>query len=472
MKEMRLLSTLRHPNICTVMGEVTLGIDPMLIMEYMQMGSLFSLLHNETVPLSGELILPILQDVAKGLRFLHSASPPVIHSDLKSANILVDAQFRAKVADFGLSQKKKIGATGTPYWMAPELLRKESDNTTASDVYSFGIILFEAYTRKVPYDGEDFDDVIKLVADKEVQKRPPLPEKAPPQIQSIMTECFADNSNERPIFDELDVRLQRLTVESADVTDTIRSHRKVDHNGASQLLYDNFPEKVAEVLRKGGKVEPESRECVSIFFSDIVGFTDISSRLSPMKVSDMLDRLYRSFDELSLAHEVFKIETIGDAYMAVTNLVKDQDDHAKRLVDFAVEALAAANETLVDVDDESRGCVNIRVGLHSGPVVASVVGSRNLKYSIFGDAVNVAARMEQNSRVNRIHSSESTAKILRMQDPSRSITPRGTINVKGKDVPMETFWINEKSASGEKEDAFDYLPRRKSADGEKENEVV
>jgi class 3 adenylate cyclase len=349
--------------------------------------------------------------------------------------------------------------------MAPELLRKESDNTTASDVYSFGIILFEAYTRKVPYDGEDYDDVIKLVADKEVQKRPPLPEKAPPQIQSIMTECFADKPNERPIFDELDVRLQRLTVESADVTDTIRSHRKVDPL-SSQLFYDNFPEKVAEVLREGRKVEPESRECVSIFFSDIVGFTDISSRLSPMKVSDMLDRLYHSFDELSRAHDVFKIETIGDAYMAVTNLVKDQDDHAKRLVDFAVEALAAANETLIDVDDKSRGCVNIRVGLHSGPVVASVVGSRNLKYSIFGDTVNVAARMEQNSRVNRIHMSESTAKILRLQDPSRSITPRGTINVKGKDLPMETFWINEKSTSGEN-DEYNYLPRRALANGEK-----
>ena len=465
MKEMRLLSTLRHPNICTVMGEVTLGNDPMLIMEYMQMGSFFSLLHNETVPLSGELILPILQDVAKGVRFLHSSSPPVVHSDLKSANILVDSHFRAKVTDFGLSQKKKVGAAGTPYWMAPELLRKESDNTTASDAYSFGIILFEAYTRKVPYDGEDYDDVIKLVADKEVQKRPPLPEKAPPQINSIMTECFADNPNERPIFDELDVRLQRLTVESADVTDTIRSHRKVDPL-SSQLFYDNFPKKVADVLREGRKVEPESRECVSIFFSDIVGFTDISSRLSPLKVSDMLDRLYHSFDEFSRAHDVFKIETIGDAYMAVTNLVKDQDDHAKRLVDFAVEALAAANETLIDVDDKSRGCVNIRVGLHSGPVVASVVGSRNLKYSIFGDTVNVAARMEQNSRVNRIHMSESTAKILRLQDPSRSITPRGTINVKGKDLPMETFWINEKPSSGEK-DEYNYLPRRASANGRK-----
>ena len=309
----------------------------------------------------------------------------------------------------------------------------------------------------MPYDGEDFDEVIEQVASKEVQKRPPLPKKAPPQIQSMMTECFADNPNERPIFDELDVRLQRLTVESADVTDTIRSHRKVEQSGASQLLYDNFPMKVAEVLREGRKVEPESRECVSIFFSDIVGFTDISSHLSPMKVSDMLDRLYNSFDELSRAYDVFKIETIGDAYMAVTNLVKDQDDHAKRLVDFAVEALAAANKTLIDVDDETRGCVNIRVGLHSGPVVASVVGSRNLKYSIFGDSVNVAARMEQNSRVNRIHSSESTAKILRIQDPSRSITRRGTISVKGKDLPMETFWINEKSANGEKENGVDFL---------------
>ena len=455
--EMRLLSSLRHPNICTVMG-ACMGSEPMLIMEYMQMGSLFSLLHNETVPLSGELILPILQDVTRGLRFLHSASPPVVHSDLKSANILVDNMFRAKVADFGLSQKKQVGAAGTPYWMAPELLRKESDNTPSSDVYSFGIILYEAYTRKVPYDGEDFDDVINLVADKQVQKRPSLPESVPPQITSMMTECLADDPNQRPIFDELDVRLNRLTVESADISDTVRSHRiEREHSGANQLLYDNFPKKFADALREGRKVEPEKRECVTIFFSDIVGFTDISSKLSPMKVSDMLDRLYSSFDELSRAHDVFKIETIGDAYMAVTNLVKDQHDHAKRVVDFAVEALDAANKTLIDVDDSLIGSVNIRVGLHSGPVVASVVGSRNLKYSIFGDAVNVAARMEQNSRVNRIHSSEYTAKLLRLQDPSRNIKPRGSINVKGKDLPMETFWINEKSMDGETEKGVDWL---------------
>jgi serine/threonine protein kinase len=97
--------------------------EPMLIMEYMDHGSLYDLLHNGTMVLDGELLLPMLRDVSQGCRFLHAANPPVIHGDLKAGNILVDAKFRAKVADFGLSQKKQLGSgnvTGTPYWMAPE----------------------------------------------------------------------------------------------------------------------------------------------------------------------------------------------------------------------------------------------------------------------------------------------------------------------------------------------------------------
>jgi len=86
----------------------------------MELGSLYDILHNETMPIEGELLLPILKDVAQGVRFLHSAVPQVIHGDLKSANILIDSKFRAKVADFGLSTKKHKGGTGTPFWMAPE----------------------------------------------------------------------------------------------------------------------------------------------------------------------------------------------------------------------------------------------------------------------------------------------------------------------------------------------------------------
>lgn len=104
-----------------VMGAViSRTSEPLLVMEYMDHGSLYDILHNKTFVLEGDCILPILRDVARGVRFLHAADPQVIHGDMKAANILVDSRFRAKVTDFGLSAKKSIGATGTPLWMAPE----------------------------------------------------------------------------------------------------------------------------------------------------------------------------------------------------------------------------------------------------------------------------------------------------------------------------------------------------------------
>jgi len=121
-------------------------------------------------------------------------------------------------------------------------------------------------------------------------------------------------------------------------------------------------------LSEGRKPEAEHHDFVTIFFSDIVGFTSIAANLEPRKVANLLDRFYFKLDALSSIHDVFKVETIGDAYMAVTNLVKNQDkDHAKRMAQFAMDAIQAANETLIDVDDESMGYLDIRVGLHTGP---------------------------------------------------------------------------------------------------------
>lgn len=238
---------------------------------------------------------------------------------------------------------------------------------------------------------------------------------------------------------------------------------------AAELLFEVFPQHVAEALRQGRKVEAESRDVVTIFFSDIVGFTEISSTMSPMQVSQMLGSLYEKFDELSQKHDVFKVETIGDAvslqlsvvvmmrarrewvilhtflvpqYMAVTNLIKDQPDHAKRIAAFAVDAIKAANKTLLDKSNPDRGHVNIRVGFHSGPVVADVVGTRNPRYCLFGDAVNVASRMESLSLPNHIHCSERAAQLLKQQDPSRYMHPRGLVEVKGKGR-IKTYWVDK-----------------------------
>lgn len=221
-------------------------------------------------------------------------------------------------------------------------------------------------------------------------------------------------------------------------------------NKTDELLYSVFPKHVANALRNGQKVEPENHELVTIFFSDIVGFTDISAKLDPLKISDMLDRLYNSFDALSDYHDVFKVETIGDAYMAVTNLTKEQPDHCKRITEFAIDAIRVANQTVVDEENPSMGFVNIRVGFHSGSVVSNVVGARNPRYCLFGDTVNTASRMESNSQKNRIHCSEISANLLRRQCPRMRIYPRGTIEVKGKGE-MKTFWVHTEGSVAHKD---------------------
>lgn len=172
-------------------------------------------------------------------------------------------------------------------------------------------------------------------------------------------------------------------------------------------------------------------------------------------------------DELADTHGLYKVETIGDAWFGVTNCVTPQPrDHAKRIAEFALQSMQAANETLIDLDNPDRGYVQIRIGLnryvlaqgfalllvdddshfplyyakYSGPVLTNVIGTRNPHFTLFGDAVNTAARMESNSLPGRIQCSEATATLLRQQAPHVDVKCRGTIPIKGKGE-MTTYWV-------------------------------
>ena len=458
--EMRLLSRLRHPCITTVMGAVMDKThEPLLVMERMEHGSLHDLALNKTIPFEGDVIVPIIRNIAQGLSFLHSCEPPVVHGDLKAANVLVDSQFRAKIADFGLSTKSFFGrnkrAQGTPYWMSPELLLGEP-NTAASDIYALGITCWEVYARNDPYEGEEFEEVLAAVKDlaREQDKRPVVPGDCPSEIAVLMKGCWHRDATCRPQAHEVERALKSLdasTVRNLDATALgWAQHKKA---AEKSLLHDIFPKHIADKLMAGHKVDPEHREQVTIFFSDIVCFTEIAQTIDPSKVSDMLDRLYTQFDALTHEHEIFKVETIGDAYMAVTNLVTDQqEDHAVRIAEFAQQAIEAARNTPIDLDDPSKGNLEIRVGFHCGPVVANVVGTRNPRYCLFGDTVNTSSRMESNSRPGMVHCSDTAATVLAKQiavlspRPALTLVPRGPIPIKGKGT-MKTFWVTAAGAA-------------------------
>jgi class 3 adenylate cyclase len=192
---------------------------------------------------------------------------------------------------------------------------------------------------------------------------------------------------------------------------------------------------------RGERVPPERKEAVTMYFSDVVGFTNLSAALPPEKVSDLLDRLYLRLDELADRLGVYKLETIGDAYLCATNVAVAQPDHAARLARFAVAAVAAAADTPIDPAEPALGPVRIRVGLHSGPCMAGVVGRRSPKYTLFGDTINVASRMESTSVPGRVQCSARTAELIRAHDAGARLAPRGRIEIKGKGT-METWWVD------------------------------
>ena len=285
-----------------------------------------------------------------------------------------------------------------------------------------------------------------------MNKRPSIPKSMPPEVVTLMLACLNAYPRVRPTFRDIDDDLKSFNVgnvEPGKMSFSMQKKKSWDTTltATENLLLEIFPKHIAEALSKGQKVEPEHFDCVTIFFSDIVGFTGIASEMSPMKVSDMLDRLYIKFDSLSRTHDVFKVETVGDAWVGVTNVATRQPDHTKRIAAFAMDAIKAANTTLIDLEDANKGFVSIRVGFHVGPVLANIIGSRNPKYTLIGDTVNMSSRMESNSLPGRVLCSERAAALLQDQCSECVLTSRGFIEVKGKGA-METFWVTHAIGNG------------------------
>ncbi|XP_060199080.1 serine/threonine-protein kinase CTR1 [Lycium barbarum] len=215
LREVSIMKRVRHPNVVLFMGAVTKRPHLSIVTEYLPRGSLYRLIHR---PAAGELLdqrrrIRMALDVAKGINYLHCLSPPIVHWDLKSPNLLVDKNWNVKVCDFGLSRFKantfisSKSVAGTPEWMAPEFLRGEPSNEK-SDVYSFGVILWELVTLQQPWNGLGPAQVVGAVAFQ--NRRLTIPQDTSPKLASLMEACWNDDPAQRPSFASIVDTLKKL----------------------------------------------------------------------------------------------------------------------------------------------------------------------------------------------------------------------------------------------------------------------
>nr|GEV10680.1 dual specificity protein kinase splA-like [Tanacetum cinerariifolium] len=212
-QEVSLMKRLRHPNILLFMGAVTSPQRLCIVTEFLPRGSLFRLLQRNTTKLDWRRRVHMAMDIARGMNYLHHCHPPIIHRDLKSSNLLVDKNWNVKVGDFGLSRIKhetylttKTGK-GTPQWMAPEVLRNEQADEK-SDIYSFGVVLWELTTEKIPWDTLNSMQVIGAVGF--MNQRLDIPQDVDPQWASLIESCWCSEPQSRPTFQEILDKLKEL----------------------------------------------------------------------------------------------------------------------------------------------------------------------------------------------------------------------------------------------------------------------
>ncbi|XP_034447306.1 receptor-type guanylate cyclase gcy-19 isoform X2 [Hippoglossus hippoglossus] len=235
-------------------------------------------------------------------------------------------------------------------------------------------------------------------------------------------------------FKQMTEWIQNYAQSLKERTEDLKRQRQL----AEDLLNQMLPKSVAKQLRQHKHVQAESYEKVTIFFSDIVGFTSISASCTPLQVVEMLNNLYMCFDTRIDSYDVYKVETIGDAYMVVSGLPeRNGDRHADEIAKMALDLVAAVRQVSMPHMPNQR--LQLRAGIHTGPCVAGIVGSKMPRYCLFGDTVNTASRMESTSLPQRIHTSSETYLAL-MKDNAYELQLRGEIEVKGKGK-MNTYWL-------------------------------
>jgi class 3 adenylate cyclase/CheY-like chemotaxis protein len=216
-------------------------------------------------------------------------------------------------------------------------------------------------------------------------------------------------------------------------------HRQLlaEQDKSERLLLNILPKAIADRLKQDQGVIADSFPNVTVLFADIVDFTRLAAHASPGEVVSLLNDIFSRFDRLAETHHLEKIKTIGDAYMVVGGLPTPRPDHAVAVAEMALDMRAMLTGQL----RQTGGLLNLRIGIHSGPVVAGVIGTKKFIYDLWGDTVNIASRMESLGAPGAIQVSHETYELLR---DHYAFEARGRVNVKGKGEMLTYLLVNRR----------------------------
>uniref|UniRef100_A0A1I8GAT2 Guanylate cyclase n=1 Tax=Macrostomum lignano TaxID=282301 RepID=A0A1I8GAT2_9PLAT len=483
--EVKRVKDLASDNVVRFIGACLDPPNECLVTEYCPKGSLQDILENDNLNLDWMFKLSLMADICRGMIYLHHSFGS--HGNLKSSNCMVDSRFSLKIADFGLQslrsnkleyRDKEDGDYSTyrnKLWTAPELLRLPNppfEGTKEGDVYSFAIICQEVIYRKGVFFLSDSDfiepqDIVERVRTPQnppfrpalVEEMSDLEPDRTAALTAMVELCWHEDPGARPTFNAAKSRISRFnkTAESGNILDNLLKRMEqysnnleslvakrtdqyqVEKKKAEDLLYCMLPKAVATTLMRGEAVTAEWFDSVSIYFSDICGFTALSSESTPLQVVTLLNDLYTLFDRIIEQYSCYKVETIGDAYMVVSGLPeRNGNRHAGEISRMALSFLN--NIYSFEIRHMPGVQLKLRIGIHSGPVCAGVVGLKMPRYCLFGDTVNTASRMESNGLPLKIHISATTHELL--TDIGNFVTTvRGEVEMKGKGKQL-TYWLH------------------------------
>ncbi|CAB3397505.1 unnamed protein product [Caenorhabditis bovis] len=431
-------------------------------------GSVKDVISRTSITMDGFFIYCLMKDIASGIQYIHHSFLKY-HGRLSSSCCYINDRWQVRIGGYGLNfiQSHEKPTEDVRLHMAPEQLREnETIGSQEGDIYSFAIICSQHIGHCSPWDienrKEEADEIIFMV--RKGTRNPLRPsldtseDDINPSLVLLIRDCWEEDPKHRPSIDNVLKQMRSLNSgrssnlmdhvfavlerHASSLEDEVEERMKelVEEKKKSDiLLYRMLPQQVADRHKLGQSVEPESFESVTIFFSDVVGFTTLASKCSPLQVVNLLNDLYTTFDAIIDRNDAYKVETIGDGYLCVSGLPKrNGQEHINNIAKMSLELIENIKSFRIAHLPQER--VNIRVGVHSGSCVAGVVGLTMPRYCLFGDSVNTASRMESNGKPGHIHLSSDAHSLLSSLYQEYICESRGEVIIKGKGV-METFWL-------------------------------